>query len=131
MVSQSGRAALPGDHPAPDSRLRAVAAGFGGMAGRVEEDEPGMTFDARPLPRQPAWRPEIRAAHGSCEDDLAATMVAWCDRQRMTKCSSRRRVPSAARSSTFQSPARSALMVLLLNVRYPLPGLATTRSCMT
>jgi hypothetical protein len=51
--------------------------------------------------------------------------------QRMTKCSSHRTVPSAPRSSTFQSPARSGLTVVLLNVRYPVPGLASTRSRLT
>src|SRR6186713_2636733 len=42
MVSQSGRTALSGVHQPFDSDVRAVAAGFGGMAGRVEEDEPRM-----------------------------------------------------------------------------------------
>ena len=51
--------------------------------------------------------------------------------QRMTKCFSHRTVPSAPRSSTFQSPACSGVTVLLLNVRYPLPGLAATRSRLT
>ena len=41
-VRQSGRTALPGDHPASDSRVRAVATAFGGMPGRVEEVKPRM-----------------------------------------------------------------------------------------
>ena len=40
MGRQSGRTALPGDRPASDSRVRAVAAAFCGVAKRVEEDEP-------------------------------------------------------------------------------------------
>jgi hypothetical protein len=40
MVSQSGRTALPGVHQPFDSDVRTVAAAFGGVAGRVEEDEP-------------------------------------------------------------------------------------------
>jgi hypothetical protein len=38
---------LSNDHPASDSRVRAVATVFGGMAGRVEADEPRMM---RPWP---------------------------------------------------------------------------------
>src|SRR5688572_4517932 len=68
---------------------------------------------------------EFRALKYRNNGHLTPPVTLTCeqpDGQWMAKYSSNRRVPSAVRSSTFQSPARSGLIVLVLNVRYPLTG---------